>query len=73
MSFIRQKNIIHLKSEAKEIFDVSGAGDTVIAAMATGLLTGANYKKGFRIFQLGSGNSCGSCGNISYYHRRTID
>ena len=31
MSFIRKKNIIHLKSEAKEIFDVSGAGDTVIA------------------------------------------
>ena len=45
MSLIRQKNIIHLKSEAKEIFDVSGAGDTVIAAMATGLLTGSDYKK----------------------------
>ncbi|MFL2983254.1 MAG: D-glycero-beta-D-manno-heptose-7-phosphate kinase [Candidatus Neomarinimicrobiota bacterium] len=40
MSFISDRNTFHLKSKAKEIFDVSGAGDTVISAMATGLAIG---------------------------------
>ena len=33
--------ITHLKSEAKEVFDVTGAGDTVIAALAAFLAVGA--------------------------------
>jgi len=37
MSYVSKKNIFHLRSEAQEIFDVSGAGDTVISAMVTGL------------------------------------
>ncbi len=33
---------IHLRTEALEVFDVSGAGDTVIATIAAGLAAGAN-------------------------------
>ena len=45
MSFICKDNTFHLKSNAKEIFDVSGAGDTVISAMATGLVMNLTYKQ----------------------------
>ena len=38
MSFINKDNKFHVKSKAKEIFDVSGAGDTVIAAIAAGFV-----------------------------------
>jgi len=33
--------VSHLKAEALEVFDVSGAGDTVVATIATALATGA--------------------------------
>ena len=45
MSFFCKDNTFHLKSNAKEIFDVSGAGDTVISAMATGLVMNLTYKQ----------------------------
>ena len=45
MSFYCKDNTFHLKSNAKEIFDVSGAGDTVISAMATGLVMNLTYRQ----------------------------
>ena len=45
MSFFCKDTTFHLKSNAKEIFDVSGAGDTVISAMATGLVMNLTYKQ----------------------------
>ncbi len=44
MSYVDNNMIFHLRSEAKEIFDVSGAGDTVIAALSLGLVSGAKPK-----------------------------
>ena len=44
MSYISEDLKLHVSSEAKEIFDVSGAGDTVIAAFTIGLLIGADPK-----------------------------
>jgi rfaE bifunctional protein kinase chain/domain len=40
MSYIGQDVRFHVSSEAKEIYDVSGAGDTVIASFAAGTLVG---------------------------------
>ena len=36
MSYIGKDVVFHVCSEAKEIYDVSGAGDTVIASFAAG-------------------------------------
>ncbi len=33
----------HLPAEAREVFDVSGAGDTVVATLAAALASGANF------------------------------
>ena len=38
--YIRKDFKLHVSSEAKEIYDVSGAGDTVIASFAAGILAG---------------------------------
>ena len=41
MSLFTADEVLHVHAEAREVFDVSGAGDTVIATLATILGTGA--------------------------------
>ena len=44
MSYISDDQIFHLRSKAQEIFDVSGAGDTVIASIAAALISDSDPK-----------------------------
>lgn len=39
----RDRGLLTIPTTAREVFDVTGAGDTVIAALALGLATGASY------------------------------
>lgn len=41
MSLFAKDEVLHVHADAREVFDVSGAGDTVIATLATMLGTGA--------------------------------
>ena len=41
MSLYSENEVLHVHADAREVFDVSGAGDTVIATLATMLGTGA--------------------------------
>jgi len=41
MSLYSEKEVLHVHTEAREVFDVSGAGDTVIATLAAMLGAGA--------------------------------
>ncbi|MBN2206834.1 MAG: D-glycero-beta-D-manno-heptose-7-phosphate kinase [Candidatus Aminicenantes bacterium] len=43
--FERGKRPIHIPTNAQEVFDVTGAGDTVIATAALALLAGANIRE----------------------------
>lgn len=44
-SLIEQKgDIIHIPTKAKEVYDVSGAGDTVVATIALAIAAGADLK-----------------------------
>jgi rfaE bifunctional protein kinase chain/domain len=40
MSLYTEDDVLHVQADAREVFDVSGAGDTVIATMATMLSAG---------------------------------
>lgn len=40
LSLVRDDEIVHIPTKAQEVFDVSGAGDTVIAVFAMGLAGG---------------------------------
>jgi rfaE bifunctional protein kinase chain/domain len=42
MSMISNDEHFHLSSNVKEVFDVSGAGDTVIACLATAIISGVS-------------------------------
>ncbi len=49
MSLYSKKKPVHVRAEAREVFDVSGAGDTVIAALATMLASGVRLEQAMRI------------------------
>ncbi len=41
--FQKNKEIVHFNSLARQVYDVTGAGDTVIASLAVALAAGANF------------------------------
>ena len=47
--FDKEGMVFHQKARAREVFDVSGAGDTVIGAMAAMLAAGADYQNAVHI------------------------
>jgi len=49
MTLFRGGRKLHVKTEAREVFDVTGAGDTVIGALAVMLAAGANLEAAVRI------------------------
>ena len=49
MSLYTKRKPVHVKAEAREVFDVSGAGDTVIATLATMLASGVRLEQAMRI------------------------
>lgn len=46
---------VHLRTEAREVFDVSGAGDTVIAVTAAGLACGASLVEAATLANVAAG------------------
>jgi D-beta-D-heptose 7-phosphate kinase/D-beta-D-heptose 1-phosphate adenosyltransferase len=52
----------HLPAEAREVFDVSGAGDTVVATMAAARAGGLDWVSGARLANLAAGIVVGKLG-----------
>lgn len=46
---------LHLKAEAREVFDVSGAGDTVVATIAAALAVGRSLPQAARLANIAAG------------------
>jgi D-beta-D-heptose 7-phosphate kinase/D-beta-D-heptose 1-phosphate adenosyltransferase len=55
MSVVAEPSVHHLPAEAREVFDVSGAGDTVVAALAAALAAGATLPDAARLANLAAG------------------
>ncbi len=55
MTLFRQGRVFHVKAEKHEVYDVSGAGDTVIAALATMLASGVGLEQAARIANRAAG------------------
>ena len=49
MTLFRDARTVHVKAEKREVYDVSGAGDTVIATLATMLAAGVALESAVRI------------------------
>jgi D-beta-D-heptose 7-phosphate kinase/D-beta-D-heptose 1-phosphate adenosyltransferase len=62
MTLVTDAAVHHLPPEAREVFDVSGAGDTVVAALAAALAVGAPLLDAARLANVAAGIVVGKVG-----------
>ena len=60
-----EKKSFHIPAVAREVFDVSGAGDTVVAAFAASLASGASMKEAAEISNYAAGVVVGKVGTAT--------
>ena len=66
MSFIeRGGSVVHLKGEARDVFDVSGAGDTSIASLSLGIAAGLSLEQSVKLAIAASGIAVGKFGTAT--------
>ncbi len=65
MLFEKNKPCFHIESDARQVFDVSGAGDTVISLLGLGLATGADFKQSAQIANAAAGIVVGKVGTAT--------
>jgi rfaE bifunctional protein kinase chain/domain len=65
MTLFSRSRILNVKAEAREVFDVTGAGDTVIATLAVVLAAGAGLESAVRIANRAAGIVVGKLGTAT--------
>ena len=65
MTLFRDGAAVSIKAEAREVFDVTGAGDTVIATLAVMLGAGADLESAMRIANRAAGIVVGKLGTAT--------
>ncbi|MES2012232.1 MAG: D-glycero-beta-D-manno-heptose-7-phosphate kinase [Pseudomonadota bacterium] len=64
ISVIDTQGIQHIPATAKQVFDVSGAGDTVIATLAAGLVHGLNAHDALQLANIAAGVVVAKVGTV---------
>lgn len=64
ISLLRKEGVYHSPARAREVFDVSGAGDTVIATLAAGLAGGLQVTTAVELANLAAGIVVGKMGTV---------
>lgn len=64
ISYIDDKQVEHIPATAKKVFDVSGAGDTVIATLAAGLVYGMTAHDALQLANIAAGIVVGKVGTV---------
>jgi D-beta-D-heptose 7-phosphate kinase/D-beta-D-heptose 1-phosphate adenosyltransferase len=62
MTLVSRAGVDHLSAEAHEVFDVSGAGDTVVATLAASLAVGCSLLEAARLANVAAGIVVGKTG-----------
>lgn len=62
MTLFDERGAMHVPAQAREVYDVSGAGDTVIAALAVMLVAGATLTEAVRLANRAAGIVVGKLG-----------
>jgi D-beta-D-heptose 7-phosphate kinase / D-beta-D-heptose 1-phosphate adenosyltransferase len=62
VSLIDADTVCHIPATAKQVFDVSGAGDTVISTLAAGIIYGLNYHEALTLANIAAGIVVGFVG-----------
>lgn len=73
MSLYRESGALHLPTQAREVYDVSGAGDTVIATLGVLLAAGAPIEEAARVANLAAGIVVGKLGTAVVHMSEVLD
>ena len=65
MTLFKEDGQFNVPAQAREVYDVSGAGDTVIAVLATMLATGLDIEEAVRIANRAGGIVVGKLGTAT--------
>lgn len=60
--FSRTEETVHIPTVAREVYDVSGAGDTVLASLAVGVASGLGMAEAARLANIAAGIAVGKLG-----------
>ena len=60
--FEKGSKVVHISTVAKEVYDVSGAGDTVIATMGLAISSGATFNEAAILANHAAGIKVGKLG-----------
>ena len=71
--FVKGKKPVHIPTRAQEVFDVSGAGDTVIGAFTLALASGASFDEAAYISNYAAGVVVGKLGVGSCSQKELIE
>ncbi|MFA4909498.1 MAG: PfkB family carbohydrate kinase, partial [Desulfobacteria bacterium] len=66
-------DVTHIPTLAKEVYDVTGAGDTVISALTLGLTVGASLKEAAVIANYAAGIVVGEIGTAAVTRGELIE
>lgn len=67
MTLVTAVDAVHLPTAAREVFDVSGAGDTVVATLAAALAVGADMVRAAELANVAAGIVVGKVGTAAAY------
>lgn len=71
--FSRSGEVVHIPTVAREVFDVSGAGDTVLAALAIGIASGFSMAEASGLANVAAGIAVGKLGTSVVTPQEIID
>jgi len=60
--FLRDADPVHIPTVAREVYDVTGAGDTVVATLGLGLACGLGFAEAARLANVAAGIAVGKVG-----------
>jgi|HubBroStandDraft_6_1064221.scaffolds.fasta_scaffold11123_3 D-beta-D-heptose 7-phosphate kinase/D-beta-D-heptose 1-phosphate adenosyltransferase len=64
IAILRADSQVHVPAAARQVYDVSGAGDTVVAVLAAALASGAAVEEATRLANLAAGIVIGKVGTV---------
>jgi D-beta-D-heptose 7-phosphate kinase/D-beta-D-heptose 1-phosphate adenosyltransferase len=73
MSLFEESQVTHIPAVAKEVYDVTGAGDTVVAALGLALTSGASLKEAAVIANHAAGVVVGKMGTATVSRQELLD
>jgi len=73
MSLFEDGQVTHIPAVAKEVYDVTGAGDTVLAALALAMVSGASLKEAAVIANHAAGVVVGRAGTATISREELLD